>query len=98
MTSARSVRNTSSKPTGNLATWSRSRNRVDTCRSFRSIVAFLACWVTQVESGWGCDAGGDDLSGADVDEEQHIQGLQSDRLHSDADTRHHDRRRRLDDL
>jgi len=35
-----------------LASWSRSRNRIDNCGSFRSIVAFLACWVTQLESGW----------------------------------------------
>jgi hypothetical protein len=28
----------------NLASWSRSRNLTDNCRSFRSIVAFLACW------------------------------------------------------
>jgi hypothetical protein len=35
----------------NLASWSRSRNRIDNCRSFSSIVAFLACWVTQAESG-----------------------------------------------
>src|SRR6266496_6411890 len=52
MTSARSVRNTLSKARVNLASWSRSRNRVDNSRSFNSIVAFLACWVTQVESGW----------------------------------------------
>src|SRR6266498_2948448 len=87
MTSVRSVRNTLSKARVNLALWSRSRNRVDNCWSFRSIVAFLACWVTQVESGWGCDAGGDDLFGAEVDEEQHVQGLQSDRLHCEEVTR-----------
>jgi len=34
-----------------LASWSRSRIRIDNCRSFSSIVAFLACWVTQAESG-----------------------------------------------
>jgi len=51
MTFAPSVWNTSSKPPVNLASWSRSRNRVDNCRSCRSIVAFLACWVTQLESG-----------------------------------------------
>jgi hypothetical protein len=28
-----------------------SRIRIDNCRSFSSIVAFLACWVTQAESG-----------------------------------------------
>jgi hypothetical protein len=43
--------NTSSKEPVNLASWSQSRNLLDTPRSPRSIPAFLACRVTHGESG-----------------------------------------------
>jgi hypothetical protein len=43
------LQNTSSKEPVNLASWSRSKNLIDTPRSSRSIVAFLARYELAVE-------------------------------------------------
>jgi len=51
ITLAPSERKTSSKGPTNLVSRSRMRNRMAVERSSRSIVRFLACWVTQTASG-----------------------------------------------
>ena len=84
-----SLAKTASKSRVNLLSRSRIRKRNDPGRSWSVQANWRACWVTQASGRVGGAAGEVDAAAAELDEEEHVQPLQRDRLDGEEVDREH---------
>src|SRR4051794_835104 len=89
MISIPSLANTASKSRVNLLSRSRIRKRNDARRSWSVQANCRACWVTQAPRRVCGTASEVDTSATQLDEEEHVQPLQRDRLDREEVDREH---------
>jgi len=80
MISTPSPRKTVSKSRVNLLSRSRIRKRTGVARSHKIQTSWRACWLTQAPSGFGVHPARWDTPAAKLDEKEHIQAPQGNRL------------------